>query len=163
MPTGPKSERRPADVVMNWEDFIARMDINMLPNMARAALKKTRLLKPSYSARVAVTFIFFAVAGPLSASAENQIGAGGQSCGVWVANRSSNELDAMARDAMNSQWVLGFLSAIALFDEKVSAALSRTDSEGIKRWVDNYCKSFPLSRISNAAEGLAGEIRSNSK
>ena len=63
---------------------------------------------------------------------------------------------------MYLQWVLGYASALSTSDASVSASLSRTDAQGVRRWLDNYCQAHPLSRIGDAAESLVAEFRKNS-
>jgi hypothetical protein len=74
------------------------------------------------------------------AHAENGIGAGGVSCGDWIASRTSKNIAAEARAAMTQQWILGFLSGVAMYKSAVSDAIGRTDATGIFAWVDNHCR-----------------------
>jgi hypothetical protein len=78
-------------------------------------------------------------------------GPGVLSCGRWVAEhekKSNESLDQLI-------WVTGFVSGY----EYASAVDMKADSDAMRLWVDNYCRSHPLENIANAAEALVRELR----
>lgn len=77
-------------------------------------------------------------------------GAGTYSCGTWLAGRGSRSstFEGTLKDAMDDQWLLGWVSAAAYY---ASRNLRETDGEALFAWVDKYCHEHPLDGISDAA------------
>jgi hypothetical protein len=59
---------------------------------------------------------------------------------------------------MTQQWILGYLSGVAMDKSAVSEAIGQTDAAGIFAWIDNYCRQNPLDRIDTAASLLVLEM-----
>ena len=72
-------------------------------------------------------------------------GAGNNSCAQWT--------DARDHDtwATAGQWVLGFVSATAMYS-RVSPA--KTDARSIANWIDKYCLAHSGSDLSDGAREL---------
>ena len=66
------------------------------------------------------------------------------------------------RSAMMGQWVLGYLTGVAIFTPPIGDGLLRTDWEGIRHWIDNYCQAHPLDSVNDAAAALAVDLAKNS-
>jgi hypothetical protein len=92
----------------------------------------------------------------MSGSAEAQqgeysmIGQGTLSCGTWTAYRRNQSALGI------QQWVLGFLSGVGFASAQFGRdPLNEVDAQGVWAWVDNYCQSYPLNRIVDAAMTFA--------
>lgn len=69
-------------------------------------------------------------------------GAGAVSCGAWLSDPSLQQ--------SRLSWILGFVSGAGWH----GASLKDTDSDGIKQWIDTYCKDHPLDKLSLATAGV---------
>lgn len=80
----------------------------------------------------------------------------GSSCGQWVSRADrpgfKNTIEA---------WVVGYLSGIA-FQSK-SDMLNGSDAPSIFMWVDNYCRSNPLEKLSSGTWELSQELKRRSQ
>jgi hypothetical protein len=76
------------------------------------------------------------------------IGAGVDSCGAWIEDRSHRPSVASEQDV---QWVLGFLSGVAVVNGTDLNPLNGVDAYGVMGWMDNFCRENPLLPISTAA------------
>ena len=74
-------------------------------------------------------------------------GLGGLSCGSWTVARR----DEIA--SPHQQWVLGFLSGLGSAGPR--DPLQGMDAQGVWAWIDNYCQSHPIDRLTKAAEAFA--------
>lgn len=77
-------------------------------------------------------------------------GAGGDSCGRWLAARARSDWFSY------TNWVFGFVSAANLYERR---PLRETDAEAMKVWLDEYCRKNPLEPLSGAALKLVEELR----
>jgi len=77
-------------------------------------------------------------------------GPGTRSCGKWLAEKNDP-----GAHFINTAWVLGFISGIGYLGRE----LKQTDSHAIDAWIDNYCRSNPLSDIADVSGALARELR----
>ena len=78
------------------------------------------------------------------------------SCGAWTAARSSGGA-ASTREA----WVLGFLSGYNRFSMQSDGAVADAAGiEGVKAWIDNYCRANPLDSLTRATFALIRELES---
>jgi hypothetical protein len=48
-------------------------------------------------------------------------------------------------------WLLGFLSGIGYVNRDGDDPLDGVDAEGVWAWIDNYCRSYPIQKIGDAA------------
>ena len=71
----------------------------------------------------------------------------GASCGRWLQDRRSG------REAGMTVWALGFLSAVAIYHER--DILRDIDADGIRQWLDNYCREDPLRPFAQGLQVLA--------
>jgi hypothetical protein len=101
--------------------------------------------------------IAFAFLLPLQAFAQTGMGMGHSSCGAWTKAQNSNDIRDQTLSAMMGQWVAGYLSAVAVF-MPISDGLLRTDWEGIRHWIDNYCQAHPLNSVNDAAAALSLDL-----
>ena len=105
---------------------------------------------------------------PLPAHSQTGMGAGQQSCGSWSASRAAkDDVAAQAKVAMMSQWVLGYLtkrglSGLSMVTPSISAALAKTDADGVIAWIDKQCREHPLDNVNSAALMLSIEMMKNS-
>ncbi|MDM0002209.1 hypothetical protein QTI24_26630 [Variovorax sp. J22P240] len=81
----------------------------------------------------------------------------GRSCGEWIKDRAELKL----KDAVNSAWLVGYLSGMAVESEK--DLLSSIDAESIYLWMDNYCRANPLKRVSTGGWVLFEELAKGKK
>lgn len=72
------------------------------------------------------------------------------SCGNWT---SDQEKDSFSNLGYRS-WVQGFVSGSGW----VGGIKYDTDSDGMKGFIDNYCKANPFKDVSDAAEALVREL-----
>lgn len=76
------------------------------------------------------------------------IGAGAQSCGTWISDRSNPSSVAANLD---ESWVLGFLSGVGFEGGADINPLEGMDDNGVAGWVDNYCRQNPIVNIATAS------------
>lgn len=93
-----------------------------------------------------------------SAQAATVAGQGTNSCGTWTSwrraaaaaeTRGGIQTDQARWSYQIEQWILGFLSGIAIRGSV--DPLKGTDFEGVWAWVDNYCQAHPLDDLATAA------------
>jgi hypothetical protein len=106
-----------------------------------------KLLMAATAATLAVALL----TSPAMADTVRMIGAGAASCGTWTADRQQRSTGRHSLSLMDEQWVLGFLSGIAVMGDESVDPLRRMDAEGVWAWVDNYCQAHPIETISSAA------------
>jgi hypothetical protein len=87
-----------------------------------------------------------------SATDRMAFGEGVSSCGAWTQERKRDT----QRAQMQRAWVLGFVSGADVYEGL--EFLRQTDADAILAWVDNYCGSYPLERIYDAAIKLVEEL-----
>jgi hypothetical protein len=96
-------------------------------------------------------------------------GSGNDNCGDWLAYRQSvGTQQATSREvmllSMEKSWIDGFVSAINATQHFGSMdLLNARPGEGMYVWVDNYCRSKPLSSILDASIALVSELRSKAR
>jgi hypothetical protein len=83
------------------------------------------------------------------------LGVGNSSCGSWTSWKAGGDMASIAKAAAAQGWAQGFITAMAVESAKVNVAIHKTDAAGLDAWIDNWCKSHPLSSIAKAAEALA--------
>ena len=84
-------------------------------------------------------------------------GAGATSCGRWVEVRKTNDHYSQLN------WVLGFISAYNHYVHKGSepnGVFGEADHNALAVWLDNYCRTNPLSTLYKGAYELVAELRS---
>jgi hypothetical protein len=106
-------------------------------------------------------FILVSLSGPLSVFAQADRSTyttiGSISCGKWVSTRQEG-LDSWPSRAYTG-WALGYLSGLnSLADKRKPDPLKGTDPESVQLWIDNYCRSSPLSSLAIASEALWLEL-----
>jgi hypothetical protein len=60
--------------------------------------------------------------------------------------------------AMDTQWVLGFLTAFNFYGNGSGNITNGTDANGVFAWIDTYCAAHPLDQISTATVALVAEL-----
>jgi hypothetical protein len=86
------------------------------------------------------------VATTSTAQAEERavIGPTGFSCGKWT-----NTLKDRANHERLTQWVLGYLSGVNVHQTGPDFLRDR-DADGLKAWIDIYCRRNPLHHVNQA-------------
>lgn len=86
-------------------------------------------------------------------------GSGTDSCGDWIANRASKTRSIDAK--LELSWMLGWLSADGLDIGEIKSQyaqkgfhLKRTDANAVAEWLDNYCRTHPLSTLYDSTAAL---------
>jgi hypothetical protein len=72
------------------------------------------------------------------------------SCGKWT-NTPTHER------ALLQRWVTGYLSGINMKSD--IDFLRGRDADGLKAWIDDYCRRNPLQGIMQALHALENELR----
>jgi hypothetical protein len=99
------------------------------------------------AAIVALTF-----AAP-QARAFTQFGQGNQSCGWWTEKRNTKQ------DLGPMSWVTGYLSGVAtMVATDTFDMLEGNDAQGLWGWIDNYCRTNPLDKLSAAVDALVATL-----
>jgi hypothetical protein len=113
--------------------------------------------------RTAVAMLLAAVLATIAetaAVAQTKIiaGYGGRSCGSWTGTRQAmrspnrewkNLVDSVAVET----WVIGYLCGKNV--QRIGPDIFKgVDVEAILAWIDNYCQSYPLTKIADAADRL---------
>src|SRR5436305_589197 len=81
------------------------------------------------------------------------IGAGGNSCGTWTAEKHSR------RRLEYEGWIVGYFSAVNRYSPDTDGHFTRsTDGRGLVAWIDTYCLAHPLDQIDTAAVALVREL-----
>ena len=90
---------------------------------------------------------------PSAIRAENDVwavtGVGQFSCGHWTQNAPTHPTGTYVSSdktavAMDTQWVMGFLSAFNYYGKGSGNVLTGSDNDGAFAWIDNYCAAHPL-------------------
>lgn len=76
-------------------------------------------------------------------------GAGVFSCGSWIAGQNNS----YSREA-DLAWVLGYLSGVG----SQHYTMKEWNQDGIALWIDQYCVTHPMGRLTDAANALAQEL-----
>ena len=77
----------------------------------------------------------------------------GLSCSTWtITSKQSYE------SQVYSKWVFGFISGINL-ENPSGDFLQGRDADGLIAWIDSYCRSNPLNRITHAVVELVKVLR----
>jgi hypothetical protein len=83
---------------------------------------------------------------------------GALSCGDWVAD---HEAVASVRVGNEDSWLAGFITAMDGMNAAegyVEFANPQVTLGGMTAWLTNYCRSNPLTSVSDAALALCGEL-----
>lgn len=105
-----------------------------------------------------------ALAGAPEKSNAVTYGAGGDSCGTWLATRNAKDTGGMLTSSLYNQWLLGWVSAAGYYGEALGKPLGKpmrlrtTDGAALFAWVDNYCREHPLDPIALAAARLVATL-----
>lgn len=106
--------------------------------------------------KLALSILLITSSPALAQSQQQQtdvIGLGTSSCGYWNNARRDNSFVYLALQS----WVLGALSGMNISSEQ-RVMLNGVDGDGIISWMDHYCSSHPLERVSTATLLLANEL-----
>jgi hypothetical protein len=115
-----------------------------LPNAELLACEDSVTMK--LAALIVLTICF---AGPAAADGVTTLGTGANAtCGKWLADRQSGS----AFDMYN--WALGYLSGAATFSQTLNP-LEGLDSDAVLYWIDNYCRSHVLDKLTVALKAFA--------
>jgi hypothetical protein len=80
----------------------------------------------------------------------------GFSCGKWT-----NTPKRSPERVVYEKWVFGYLSGINIMHTGPDwLALPGRDVDGLKAWIDNYCRRNPLHPVTQAAHELIKELQS---
>jgi len=71
---------------------------------------------------------------------------GMRSCGEWI-----------SKDVSDQSWLIGFLAGLDVAREQ--NVLNGTDNLSLYLWMDNYCRSNPLSNLYYGSEDLFDELK----
>ena len=82
-------------------------------------------------------------------------GHGNDSCGLWTSQRSPDPEKDEWPSRTSQAWVLGFVSGVG-FESPLT--LTKTDTAGIRAWMDAYCAAHPLESIARASAQLIAEL-----
>lgn len=87
-------------------------------------------------------------------------GMGVDSCGKWLANHDPKNPSDLLRNAVEHQWLLGWVSAAGYYGEALPRPLRlrRADGPALFAWVDNYCHQHPLDPLAFAAARLVAAL-----
>ena len=94
--------------------------------------------------------IVFTIGFSTSSNALDVVGTA--SCGDWVKDRADNGRNKVAKES----WLVGYLSGIAIDSNK--DFLKFNDTNSFYLWMDDYCKSNPLSNTSAGGKKLSMEL-----
>ncbi len=90
----------------------------------------------------------FAAAAP----AERAEARAAPSCGEWIDHRKKSDTLALS----NTSWLVGYLSGLAVGSGK--NFLPGNENTEIFSWMDNYCRSNPLTDIAAGGTSLMAEL-----
>ena len=80
-------------------------------------------------------------------------GAGVESCGTYV-----NEAHGSLAKRLDNQWVLGYVSAVDMWQASRNQHMAHTDVDAVKVWLNNYCQTHPLDQLNWAANALVVDL-----
>lgn len=86
------------------------------------------------------------------------LGPGNASCGRWVASTR----DQSDRNFLGS-WLGGFISGANALGTRSGLAGEQNDFRDLQLWMDNYCRTHPLEKISEAATALVSSLETQRK
>jgi hypothetical protein len=85
------------------------------------------------------------------------------SCGSWTHERNLNSIKYVQMEG----WVTGFISGWAVTwsdaQPKPVDPLEKMDQAALLEWINGYCASHPLDRLSQAASNLILELEARQK
>ena len=87
-----------------------------------------------------------------------KLGVGNLECGLWTQAQQIGDVNAVWWKTLILGWVQGFLSAYNFYVPGTSNITKETDSQGVARWIDDYCLHHRADSISDAAEALVAEL-----
>jgi hypothetical protein len=108
------------------------------------------------SARLLVIWM---LAVPTASVQQIDVNAGQIFCTAWT--RSNGDPAQQDHHAMMAQW-LGFLSGLAVLNDRIKEGLGRTKGEEIAHWIDDYCELHPNDTIGQAAAQFSLKLLDNS-
>jgi hypothetical protein len=82
-------------------------------------------------------------------------GAGAASCGTWLNDRANNAHNP------SLAWIMGFMSSYNHFHDlegSGSGVFAGIDHNSIAFWMDNFCRSSPLSSVYKGTLTLIEEV-----
>ena len=105
----------------------------------------------SILAALAATVFAFGAAPPAAAQPgvteqRRVLGAGALTCGDWVR-------DAGTSSEVRLSWVLGYLTRANVYRAD-GDLLAHVDANGVRVWIDGYCRTHPLDTLSTATLAL---------
>jgi hypothetical protein len=100
---------------------------------------------------VALVLLAVCFARPAAADEVITLGAGANAtCGKWLADRQGGNPFPIIN------WTLGYLSGAAVFSLSLNP-LKSLDSDAVLYWIDNYCRSHPLDKLTFALKAFVDE------
>ena len=124
--------------------------VSDLPTNRLASTKKTMKIRIQKS--ISATLICLLSMYSSASNGQTVQTRGSRSCGTWIEGRQKNDFASL----INEAWLVGYLSGVAVATGR--NALQGTDNESLFLWMDNYCKSSPLSRIDEGGDTLFIEL-----
>jgi hypothetical protein len=91
-------------------------------------------------------------------------GSGREPCSSWTKDRSGDSEQAKKGAEIRLEWILGFFSAVNLFDDPSGDLHGGIDDrEGLIAGIDNQCRSHPDDPLFAAAANLVLELKNHPK
>ena len=91
-------------------------------------------------------------------------GTGSEPCSSWMKDRSGDSEQTKKDAERRLQWVLGFFSAVNLFDDPSGNLHGGIDDrEGMLAGIDNHCRSHPDDPLFVAAVDMVLDLKNHPK
>jgi hypothetical protein len=95
-----------------------------------------------------------------SVAQQIDVNAGQILCTAWT--RSNGDPAQQDHHATMAQWTVGFLSGLAVLNDRIKEGLGRTKGDEIAHWIDVYCELHPNDTIGQAAAQFSLKLLDNS-
>lgn len=140
----------------------------MRKSIRRKALSRAAIFATS----MAIAFAVSANADPDSQPAAKQYppgtrslavsGSGSDTCAAWTQSREGTSEEAKQDAQKRTEWVLGFLTAINMFNTPSGSLHGGIDSrDGALSWIDARCKVTPTNPLFAAVAELVFDLRNH--
>lgn len=107
---------------------------------------------------ILIAIVFMLASGPVESkdAQGNYISLGYvPSCGKWTSVRPGNSV----KKYQVENWVLGVLTGYNMYIRGRKNIASASGIEGILGWIDNYCRTNPLTDLSGAVEAIIKHLK----
>ena len=107
-----------------------------------------------------IVIVMTTLLNPAAAMAQQHTTWGDRDCGQWTLQTDATQV------AMSKVWLMGFLSGfdvltVVLKNSSVLAKLNSAEQAYV--WMDNFCKTYPLEKVSSGGAALFVELASGKK